>query len=272
MDELFSCRNCVHNSGQSLNSGRGHGYCQFHSSVIIDPIQTTCKYLHRKDLPRFSVDEATREHAYEFTMFSGLVNLVTKEPIGIIPYSEKYYWEHGQFNSLLNSLARYHKTNRAWIFIESLAGGVDGMRSLAHASLVRRYMDRCAKWTSSYRLVLSMVQEIDIEPRFEDADLISSSYLGIEEARTQALWDVIFARISGVQEYGWHSGVESLLWITDELNGGLSKLDWLKLKLELTETKPKVTDVIIRHARDNGGFFTQNYEQEPELESEREDY
>ena len=45
MEELFSCRNCVHNSGQSLNAGPGKGYCQFHSSVIDTPEQTTCKYL-----------------------------------------------------------------------------------------------------------------------------------------------------------------------------------------------------------------------------------
>ena len=60
MEELFSCRNCVHNSGQSLNIGLGKGYCQFHSSVIDSPFETTCKYLHRKDLPRFSVDEAIK--------------------------------------------------------------------------------------------------------------------------------------------------------------------------------------------------------------------
>src|SRR5208337_3869323 len=112
-----------------------------------------------------------------------------------LPYSEKFAWEHGQYDPSLNALAQYHKAERSWVFIQAFSGGVDGMRSLTHASLVRRYMDRCAKWTSSYRLVLSMVQEIDIELRFEDRDLISSSYLGVEEARSQALWDVIFARL-----------------------------------------------------------------------------
>ena len=266
MEELFSCRNCVHNSGQSLNAGPGKGYCQFHSSVIDTPEQTTCKYLHRKDLPRFAVDEGIREHAYEFTMYSGLVNLVTREPIGVIPYSEKFAWEHGQYDPLLNALAQYHKAERSWVFIQAFSGGVDGMRSLTHASLVRRYMDRCAKWTSSYRLVLSMVQEIDIEPRFEDRDLISSSYLGVEEARSQALWDVIFARLSGLQEYGWHSGLEYLVWITDKINGGLSEFDWGKLKSELASTKPRVTSMIIKHAQDNGEFFAHYPEREPESE------
>ena len=111
-----------------------------------------------------------------------------------------------------------------------------------------------------------MVQEIDIEPRFEDRDLISSSYLGVEEARSQALWDVIFARLSGLQEYGWHSGLEYLVWITDKLNGGLSEFDWGKLKSELASTKPRVTSMIIKHAQDNGEFFAHYPEREPESE------
>ena len=268
MEELFSCRNCVHNSGQSLNAGPGKGYCQFHSSVIDAPSVTTCKYLHRKDLPRFAVEEGIREHAYEFTMYPGLVNLATKEPIGVTHYSEKFAWEHGQFNPLLNALAQYYKAERSWVFIQAFTGGVDGMRSLAHVSLVRRYMDRCAKWTSSYRLVLSMVQEIDIEPQFEDRDLITSKSLGVEEARAQALWDVIFARISGLQEYGWHSGLEYLVWITDNLNGALSEFDWGKLKPQLTSTKPNITNLIINHAQENGEFFAHYPERESESESD----
>ena len=100
-----------------------------------------------------------------------------------------------------------------------------------------------------------MVQEIDIEPRFEERDLITSSYLGVEEARAQALWDVMFARISGLQEYGWHSGLEKLVWITDKLNGSLSEFDWGRLKSELTSTKLTVTNLIINHAQENGEFF-----------------
>ena len=66
MDELFSCRNCIHNCGQSLNVGRGPVYRLQHDSVIPDPGLITCKYLHRKDLPNFVVDEGVREHAAEF--------------------------------------------------------------------------------------------------------------------------------------------------------------------------------------------------------------
>jgi hypothetical protein len=34
MDELFSCRNCIHNCGQSLLIGPGSGFCLQHESVI----------------------------------------------------------------------------------------------------------------------------------------------------------------------------------------------------------------------------------------------
>ena len=53
-----------------------------------------------------------------------------------------------------------------------------------------------------------------------------------------------------------------------KLDGGLSELDWGKLKIELSDTKPKVTDAIIKHAKDNDGFFSHNFEIEPELEKE----
>ena len=75
MDELFSCRNCIHNCGQSLLIGQGSGFCLQHESVIWEPDRTTCKYLHRKDLPYFVVEEGTREHAAEFAGFPFLVSL-----------------------------------------------------------------------------------------------------------------------------------------------------------------------------------------------------
>src|SRR5204862_1963992 len=100
MGELFSCRNCIHNSGQSLLIGQGSGFCLQHESVIWDPDRTTCKYLHRKDLPYFVVDEGTREHAAEFAGFPFLVSLDAKEPIERIRYSERLRWEKGTFDPI----------------------------------------------------------------------------------------------------------------------------------------------------------------------------
>ena len=37
VDELFSCRNCIHNCGQSLLIGKGAGFCVKHDSVLLSP-------------------------------------------------------------------------------------------------------------------------------------------------------------------------------------------------------------------------------------------
>jgi hypothetical protein len=254
VDELFSCRNCIHNAGQSLNIGRGAGYCLKHESVLYDPERTTCKYLHRKDLPRFVVEEGIREHAAEFATFSGLVSLETRQPIPPKNYSERFVWERGTFDPLMHALAQYYKLKPSWVFVQALSGGLDGRRSIAHAGLVRRYMDKCGTWKSSCRLVLGLLQELPTEPHFTDGDLKIVSD-GSEVARSEAIWDVIFARLAGLQEYGFHSGIERLMWATDELNGGLSSLDWGALAPELHERQPEWTELIVQHASDEGVFF-----------------
>jgi hypothetical protein len=254
VDELFSCRNCIHNAGQSLNIGRGIGYCLKHESLLDEPEETTCKYLHRKDLPRFVIEEGVREHAAEFATFSGIVSLSTPRPIPQKKYSERFVWEHGTFDPLLHALAQYYKAKPSWVFVQTLSGGLDGRRSIAHAGLVRRYMDKCGTWKSSYRLVLALLRELPTEPYFTDDDL---NVVDDEPAvvRPEAMWDVIFTRIAGLQEYGFHSGIERLIWATDELNGGLSSLDWNELGPELRKRQPEWIELILRHASDEGVFF-----------------
>lgn len=254
MHDLFSCRNCVHNCSQTSNIGRGVGYCLQHDSLIFDPGDTTCKYLHRKDLPFFVVDEGIREHAAEFAPYSGLATLSKKQPLQRAFYSEKHAWEHGRFDAIVNALAQYHRTKRAWVFIEAFSSGLDGRRALTHAALVRRYMDTCGTWRSSYRLFLAYVQELDADPQFADRDLVN----GDDDpagARQQALWDVVFTRISGVQEYGFHAGLDDLMWATDALGEGLATLDWPSLKNKLSEKRAEWTDRIIAHAKQEGVFF-----------------
>lgn len=246
-DALFSCRNCVHNAGQSVIIGRGAGYCLKHETVLRTPATTTCKYLHRKDLPRFVVDEGLREHAGEFAAFSGVVELDTHKPVTRVPYSERYVWETHSFDAVTHTLAQYYKSNPAWVFVQAFAGGVDGRRALAHAGLVRRYMDHCGTWHSSYRMVLGMLQELDVTPQFAPDDVG-----GLE---CEAIWDVFFVKLGAVQEYGFHAGLESMMWATDVLNGGLSTLDWEALRQEVVRTKAEWTDAIIRHAVDNKVFF-----------------
>ena len=249
MDELFSCRNCIHNAGQTLNVGSGAGLCLKHASVIEDPINTTCKYLHRKDLPWFVVDEGRSEHAAEFAHFSGLVSLQSHEPIQRKFYSERYTWENNTFDSLTNALARYHRSNKKWIFIEALTGGIDGRRSVAQASLTRRYMDICGTWRSSFRLTIDVVCQLAQKPAFLDNDLLRH-----ESSREDALWDVLFSRLTLVQEYGWHAGLEKLQWVTDYL-AEIYLFEWESLKPRLDKAVPEILEIIFSHARENGAYF-----------------
>ncbi|HUY90247.1 MAG TPA: hypothetical protein VMV10_16030 [Pirellulales bacterium] len=266
MDELFSCRNCIQNCGQSLNAGNGAGYCLKHNSVIPRPNTTTCKYLHRKDLPHFVVEEGIREHAAEHALFPRLVALDTKEPIERIAYSEKYNWERGEFDPLTNALAQYFKAERRWVLIQAFTGGADGRRSLAHASLVRHYIDHCNTWTSSYRLVLGLLEEIDETPNFTRKALVASDGVSIDEIAEHALWDVVFVRLSAIQEYGWHAGLENLMWASDAVNGSLIELDWGRLQSELYKLRTEWMHEIISHAKAHDAFFPK-----PEIEQEDAD-
>jgi hypothetical protein len=225
-----------------------------HDSVIQEPERTTCKYLHRKDLPHFVVDEGIREHAAEFAGFPRLVTLDTKEPIERLQYSERFHWERKTFDPVVHAIAQYYKVGPRWVLISAFAGGVDGRRSLTHSSLVRHYMDRCGTWTSSYRLVLGLLQEIDVQPLFSPAALIPDG-TSAEALTEQALWDVVFVRLSAVQEYGWHAGLESLMWASDSVNGGLAEMDWPRLQQELARLREPWVGLIIDHAKKHDAFF-----------------
>lgn len=254
MNELLSCRNCIHNCAQSLTIGPGTGFCLRHKSVIPEPERTTCKYLHRKDLPHFVIDEGTREHAAEFAGFPRLVTLDDKQPIERIQYSERYNWQQKSFDPITHAVAQYFKVRRKWVLISAFAGGVDGRRSLAHSCLVRHYMDHCGTWTSSYRLVLGIVQEIDAQPGFGRSELSHVDGANCDLA-SEALWDVVFVRLSAVQEYGWHAGLETLMWASDAVDGALADLNWPRLQDELAKLRTHWVESIIEHAREHDAFF-----------------
>lgn len=262
MDRLFSCRNCIQNAGQSLLIGQGAGYCLKHRSVIWEPSETTCKYLHRKDLPRFVVDEGVREHAAAFAEFPGLAGLHSRMPVARVPYSEKFVWERRVFDPINQMLAQHHKTRPAWVFVQAMSGGLDGRRSLVHASVIRRYMDKCASWKSSYRFVLGMLQELAVEPGFAEGDLNNEEGLEPAALREEANWDVFFTRLGGIQEYGFHAGIGELMWATDQLDGALVDLDWGKLRAELESKREDWIERVIRQVRDQGAFFNQLGEDE----------
>lgn len=249
MDELFSCRNCIHNSAQTPLIGRGVGFCLIHKSILKTPQRTTCKYLFRKDMPAFVVDDGVKEHAYEYAPYSTIVDMPTLQSIERATYSEKHAWSTHTYDPLTQILAHSYKIKPTWVFVQSVSGGVDGRRLLAHSSLVRRYMANCGTWRSSYRFALSVIQEVSQRPNFASSDLLDES--GSEEAE----WDVFFARISCVQEYGFHSGLEELMWVTDKINGYLNDFDLRAVSEELKKTSPQLVETVIKHASDHGAFF-----------------
>jgi hypothetical protein len=197
-----------------------------------------------------------------------MADLFEHQPIERIFYSEKFAWERKQFDPINQSLAQYHKAKPAWTFLQAMSGGVDGRRSLTHASLVRRYMDNCGTWRSSYRLMLALVQELRGTPLFQERDLNPGNGGVDDELKEDAILDVFFAKLSGVQEYGFHSGIETLMWSTDELNGSLASLDWAGLCIELEIKVPEWTDLIIEHATKEGEFFSHKPPMADEPESE----
>lgn len=173
-----------------------------------------------------------------------------------LAYSEKHAWLTHTHDSLTQNLAHSYKVRPTWVFVQSLAGGNDGRRALAHSSLVRRYMANCGTWRSSYRFILALVEELPRTPRFEEDDIVMDAG---QDAVREALWDVFFTRISGVEEYGFHSGLEELMWATDQLNGSLSDFNWEGLKRDLEVKASKWTDLIIEHAQTGGAFFPDRY-------------
>ena len=78
---------------------------------------------------------------------------------------------------------------------------------------------------------------------------------------------MFFCRLSGIQEYGFHSGLQSLMWASDHLNGALTHLDWPNLKSQLDGKALEWTDEIIRHATDSGVFFSPQPWGECEIET-----
>jgi hypothetical protein len=255
METLFSCRNCIHNCGQTLNVGPGDGFCLQHGSVIQEPDKTTCKYLHRKDLPMFVVDEGVREHAAEFALSPGLARLDDGKPLPLVRYSEKHCWNIRKFDGITHALAQYYKSKPRWVLIQAFTGGTDGRRLICHGSLIRHYLNHCGTWRSSSRLVLGLMEEIDSTPQFSPRDLVVPESESPAEIEEQARWDAVFVRLSAMQEYAGHAGLEKLMWVTDQLNGGLSELNWDKLQKELQRFRMEWIDEVINHAKDNSGYF-----------------
>jgi hypothetical protein len=154
--------------------------------------------------------------------------------------------------------------------ISAFGGGVDGRRSLTHCSLIRHYLYHCGTWKSSYRLVMGLLQEIDVEPLFDPRVLVQAPGVDATETTDEAIWDVVLVRLSALQEYGWHAGIESLMWASDTVNGSLVDFDWARLRVELAEQRQHWTQMIIDHARSHHEYFPPPTEYETDWEDHSE--
>jgi len=260
--DLFSCRNCVQNPMQGTTFGHGHGYCLHWGSVIREPGTTTCKYLHRKDLPNHIVDEGTREHAAQFAHVAGPADLITEKQILRKRYSEKYAWDSHHFDPSLHAMAMYHRADESAEtagnegkarFIQAFVGSNDGRRALAYASLVRRYMHHCDSWTSSYRLVLAIVEETVSEAVVPVAELLGAG--SEEDRRAAAGWEVLYCRISGLQEFAWHASLEVLRHPLSSVYGSIADMDMNGVRSSLATLKSSWRDQIIAKAKAEGEYF-----------------
>jgi hypothetical protein len=229
--DLFSCRNCIHNPAQGLTVGRGAGFCLQWGSVVERPGHTTCKYLHRKDLPAFLVREAVEEHADELSDTRGMVDLHGHDPI---PLRAAEPGASPALDPATQVVASYHAldsaqdmtAHRRGELIALFAGSVDGRSALLHASLLRRGMLGAASWKTRKGLVTALLEEVDSDVFFNDKDLIGPDS---HAARAAARWEVAYARLSGIQEFGWHAADDRLKHPLRELGSQIADDDWTGL-------------------------------------------
>ena len=111
---------------------------------------------------------------------------------------------------------------------------------------------------------MSLIQEIDETPHFTRQALVSPNGRASDEIAVEALWDVVFVRLSAIQEYGWHAGLEKLMWASDAVNGSLVDLNWPVLQQELQNLRHEWIHDVITHARAHGAFF-------PKADSDEQD-
>lgn len=246
--DLFSCRNCIHNPSQGLTLGRGAGFCLQWGSVLENPERTTCKYLHRKDLPWFHVPEAIQAHTEEFAGSPGMAGLETHEPVA---HSSPEGQRISQLEPTLRAVVGYHRLEgmtepRRSDLLSMFAGSIDGRRSMMHACLVRRAIPPGRPMSSSWwEWALELLDEVDRETSLDSTGLLDTAGASDEERRTAARWEVLFTRVSGLQEFGWHASIDALKFPLQELGSYVAEQDWNGLLHALSRLKPHWRELIL---------------------------
>ncbi len=127
-------------------------------------------------------------------------------------------------------------------------------------------MDQCGTWRSAYRFVLELLNELNTVPQFADGDLLLSVSEDRDAVIADARWDVLFVRIGFIQEYGFHSGIEELMWATDHLNGALTELDWPGTLNEIASKSEEWAQAVTQHAQNEHVFFPEASQESLEVE------
>ncbi|XXX82201.1 hypothetical protein WMF30_25925 [Sorangium sp. So ce134] len=245
--ELFSCRNCIHNPAQGLTLGPGAGFCLTWGSVIERPEQTTCKYLHRKDLPMFLARRGIQEHQDEFSRVASMADLETREPLVPRGYDSYSMVEAERLDNVTRAVAAYHALDsapdataqRRDLTLATFAGAADGRRAMMYASLVRRTLASGGPTLPWTRRVLDLLDEIDTDVLFRAADLLEA------DGAAAARWEVAHARLSCIQEFGWHAAQEQLMYPMMELGAHVAEEDWNGFLLALGRLKGSFREVVI---------------------------
>ena len=152
----------------------------------------------------------------------------------------------------------YHRGDEAeaaapgkWRFIQAFGGSFDARRALAYSSLVRRYMHHCDSWNSSYRLILAQIEETGASIAVPEEELLSDNGMG-ERA---ACWEVFFAQLSGLQEFGWHASLESLTAPMSRLGSAVAEFDWDAVRTAVQPLRVEWRAEIIAKAQIEGEYF-----------------
>ncbi|WP_437718782.1 hypothetical protein WMF45_21640 [Sorangium sp. So ce448] len=245
--DLFSCRNCIHNPAQGLTLGSGAGFCLTWGSVIERPEQTTCKYLHRKDLPMFLARGGIQEHEDEFARLTYMADLGTRDVLIPRPYDSDDMLEADRLDPATRAVAAYHALDsapdataqRRDLTLATFAGAGDGRKAMTHANLVRRNVNSGGLTRIWPRRVLDLVDEIDSDVLFRAADLLEA------DGAVAARWEVAHARLSCLQEFGWHVAEEQLMYPMMELGAHVAEDDWNGFLLALGRLKKRFRECIV---------------------------
>ncbi len=248
--DLFTCRNCIYNPAQGLTFGPGRGFCIQWGALLKRPERTTCKYLHRKDLPHFLVREAIAEHEAEFSANQALADVETHQNVDASPFNDEAASQVERIDPVTRAVATYHSIAAApdtslalrSQLIALFAGARDARRASVHACLIRGFLPGAPATRHHWRRrLLDLVEEIDLEFVVAPNDLVAAG----EPSEAEVCWEIADIRLAAVQEYGWSLGNEELKFpLSGELEALATARKWGGFVAELGKTKGRWADLL----------------------------